>query len=146
MARVLVVDDDPVTLVGLELHLRAMGHEVRSRPTLAAGLLAAVEERADVLLLDLDLGGGHTGDELLALLDRGVGRPPVTCLLSGADTVELAALADRLGASWLPKPVEPRALAQVLGRVARPAPRPRLSPPSGPPRAGPQHGDGRASR
>lgn len=119
MARVLVVDDDPVTVVGLELQLRALGHEVRSRPSLADGLLAAVEERADVLLLDVDLGDGHTGDELLALLDRGVGRPVVTCLLSGTDAGELAALADRLGATWLPKPVAPEALAQVLGGASQ---------------------------
>ncbi|WP_169786764.1 response regulator [Nitriliruptor alkaliphilus] len=119
MARVLVVDDDPVTLIGLELQLRALGHEVRSRPTLADGLLAAVEERADVLLLDVDLGDGRTGDELLALLDRGVGRPLVTCLLSGSDAGQLAALADRLGAAWLPKPVRPSDLAQVLGRSGR---------------------------
>jgi DNA-binding response OmpR family regulator len=115
VARVLVVDDDPITLVGLELQLRALGHEVRSRPSLADGLLAAVEERADVLLLDVDLGDGHTGDQLLALLDRGVGRPVVTCLLSGTDAAELAALADRIGAVWLPKPVRPSDLAQVLG-------------------------------
>lgn len=117
MARILVVDDDPATLVVLELQLRALGHEVRSRPTLAEGLLAAVEERADVLLLDVDLGDGHTGDQLLALLDRGVGRPLVTCLVSGTDPAQLAALADRLGASWLPKPVSPQDLAQVLGRA-----------------------------
>lgn len=116
MARILVVDDDPATLVVLELQLRALGHHVRSRPTLAEGLLAAVEERADVLLLDVDLGDGRTGDELLALLDRGVGRPLVTCLVSGTDPTQLAALADRLGASWLPKPVSPQDLAQVLGR------------------------------
>jgi CheY-like chemotaxis protein len=114
VARVLVVDDDPTTVVGLELQLRALGHDVRVRPTLAAGLLAAVEERADVLLLDIDLGDGHTGDELLALLDRGVGRPPVTCLLSGSDASQVEALADRVGVRWLPKPVRSQDLAQVL--------------------------------
>ncbi len=110
----LVIDDDPQVVVSLDLQLRAMGHEVRSRPTVAAGLLAAVEERADVLLIDVELGDGHTGDELLALLDRGVGRPAVTCLLSGADEQRIAAVADRIGARWLRKPVDPQQLARVV--------------------------------
>jgi FixJ family two-component response regulator len=117
VALVLVVDDDPIVLVELDVHLRALGHEVRSRPTVAAGLLAAVEERVDVLLLDVELDGGHTGDELLALLDRGVGRPHVTCLLSGTDEVRLAAMADRIGARWLRKPVDPTALARVVAEA-----------------------------
>lgn len=122
MARVLVIDDDPQTVLHLELQLRALGHEVRSRPTLASGLLAAVEERADVLLVDVDLGGGHTADELVALLDRGVGRPVVTCLLSADDTDQVAVLAARIDAAWLPKPVEPRDLAQLVARVGAEGP------------------------
>jgi DNA-binding response OmpR family regulator len=111
---VLVIDDDPQTVIHLEVQLRALGHEVRSRPTLADGLLAAIEERADVLLVDVDLGGGHTADELVSLLDRGVGRPVVTCLLSADDTDELVALAARIDAAWLRKPVAPGDLAQIV--------------------------------
>lgn len=114
MARVLVIDDDPHTVIHLELQLRALGHQVRSRPTLASGLLAAVEQRADVLLVDVDLRGGHTADQLVALLDRGVGRPEVTCLLSSDHPSHVAALAARIDAAWLPKPIEPRDLAQLV--------------------------------
>lgn len=124
MARVLVVDDDPEVVITLDLQLRALGHEVRSCPTVADGLLAAVEERADVLLLDVELGDGRTGDELLALLDRGVGRPAVTCLLSGADEQRLAATAERIGARWLKKPVDPGQLAHLIAAAGdRRAPR-----------------------
>ncbi|MEX1165147.1 MAG: hypothetical protein WEB03_16370 [Nitriliruptor sp.] len=36
-------------------------------------------------------------------------------LLSGADEQRLAAVADRIGARWLRKPVDPQQLARVVG-------------------------------
>ena len=113
MADVLVVDDDVGVTILLGLHLQARGHHVRSRATVEDALLASVTHRPDVLLVDVDLGD-RSGADLVELLDRGLGRPRVTCLLSSRPDADLDDLADRLGVVWLRKPVEPAALDRVI--------------------------------
>lgn len=117
MLDVLLVDDDADVRLLLGLQLRAAGHQVRSTATVEEALLASVERRPDLLLLDVDLGCGRTGGELVALLDRGVGRPPSVCLLSGAPADTLVPLAARLGVGYLAKPVARPALRAVLDRA-----------------------------
>lgn len=119
MADVLVVDDDPDLRVMLEVHLRAQGHDVRLAATAEEALLASAERRADVLLLDVRLGG-RRGDELIRMLDRGLGRPRVLCLLSGVAPDELLDLAAVHGVAHLRKPVDPAALDRVLWSAERP--------------------------
>jgi DNA-binding response OmpR family regulator len=121
VVRVLVVEDDPAVVGPLAGRLRALGHDVRTRPTLAGGLLAAVEERVDLLLVDVELEGGRRGDDLLALLDRGVGRPRSTCLLADEDDAQVRTVAARTGALLLRKPVDAGALDEVVARVQRDA-------------------------
>lgn len=55
MAKVLVIDDDTALLRALEIGLRALGHEVRSAQTGAAGLSETALQRPDVVVLDLGL-------------------------------------------------------------------------------------------
>jgi DNA-binding response OmpR family regulator len=121
VVRVLVVEDDPAVVGPLVGRLRALGHDVRTRPTLAGGLLAAVEERVDLLLVDVELEGGRRGDDLLALLDRGVGRPRLTCLMAEGDDRQVRTVAERAGALLLRKPVDASALDEVVSRAQRDA-------------------------
>jgi DNA-binding response OmpR family regulator len=119
VADVLVVDDDPDLRVMLDLHLRAQGHEVRLAASAEEALLASAERRADLLLLDVRLEG-RRGDELIRMLDRGLGRPRVLCLLSGAGEGELVDLAAIHGVAHLRKPVALEALRRVLVAAERP--------------------------
>jgi DNA-binding response OmpR family regulator len=119
VADVLVVDDDADLRAMLDLHLRSQGHEVRLAATAEEALLASAERRADVLLLDVGLEG-RRGDELIRMLDRGLGRPRVLCLLSGVPETELIDLAAIHGVAHLRKPVDPDALRRLLWSAERP--------------------------
>jgi DNA-binding response OmpR family regulator len=83
VAEVLVVEGDPRLAVRIGRDLRALGHRVRTRRTVEDALLASAERRADLLLLDVDLDG-RPGEDLVSLLDRGLGRPPVILLFGSA--------------------------------------------------------------
>lgn len=54
--RVLVIDDDPGTLVGFREILRCEGCEIVTAATGRQGASAAREQRFDVILADLRLG------------------------------------------------------------------------------------------
>jgi DNA-binding response OmpR family regulator len=118
VADVLVVDDDPSTRVLLELHLRAGGHQVRPCATVEEALLASAERRPDLLLLDVDLAG-QRGEQLLGLLDRGLGRPTLVCLVSGLEEAELAVVAATHGVQYLTKPLDPADLGWVVAAAVQ---------------------------
>jgi hypothetical protein len=118
VADVLVAVPDSRCAVHLEVQLRALGHAVRVRRSLEGALLAVVQRRPSVLLVAARLGR-HTGAELIALLDRGVGRPAVTCLLSDDPPEVVAPVTADLGVAWLPTPVDPVGLARVVGERDR---------------------------
>lgn len=117
MADVLVVDDDGdmQRLLGVLLGMR--GHEVRTVGDAEDALLAIADQRPDVLLLDLSLPRRDGGD-LLGLLDRGIGRPAVVCLVSAQPEEMVRAVAREYGVGFLHKPFGP----DDLDRVLAPAP------------------------
>jgi DNA-binding response OmpR family regulator len=119
VADVLVVDDDDELRALLEVMLAAQGHQVRTAASAEEALLASAQRRADLLLLDVRLEGRH-GDELIRMLDRGLGRPKVLCLLSGGSRSELAQLASIHGVHHLSKPVDPVELQRVVAAAERP--------------------------
>jgi DNA-binding response OmpR family regulator len=102
----------------LELHLRVGGHHVRLAATVEEALLLTAERRPELLLLDVHLAG-QRGERLIELLDRGLGRPQVVCLVSGIPEDELAVLAASNGVRHLTKPFDPAQLQQVVGAVVR---------------------------
>jgi DNA-binding response OmpR family regulator len=86
---------------------------VRPCATVEEALLASAERRADLLLLDVDLAG-QRGEQLLRLLDRGLGRPTLVCLVSGLDEAELEVVAATNGVRYLTKPLDPAELGRVV--------------------------------
>jgi CheY-like chemotaxis protein len=119
VADVLVVDDDPELRVMLDLLLREQGHHVRLAASAEEALLASAERRADLLLLDVRLAG-RRGDELIRMLDRGIGRPRMLCLLSGLPEDELVDLAAVHGVPHLSKPLDLAALRRMALASERP--------------------------
>ncbi|WP_413217107.1 response regulator transcription factor [Thermus oshimai] len=82
MARVLVVEDDPVVARVLEIALKRAGHEVQLAPDFpsAKGLLGG---DWDAVILDLNLPGGF-GLDLLRHLRQELGRKIPVFVLSGS--------------------------------------------------------------
>ena len=71
LLRVLLVDDDPFTLLGLASTLRALNVEVVAEAGDApTAMRAAHENRPDAAIVDLDLGEGPTGIDLARAMRR----------------------------------------------------------------------------
>ncbi len=77
--RVLLIEDDPSIVAGLELNLALEGYEVLTASDGKTGLRLAQEKRADVILLDLMLPGVN-GLEVLRQLRRRDADVPVLIL------------------------------------------------------------------
>ncbi|MEV0203213.1 response regulator [Nonomuraea sp. NPDC050691] len=75
MADILLIEDDGAIRTALSRGLRDLGHAVSSSPTAFEGLRLAVEDRPDLVVLDLGLPD-LDGVELLRML-RAVSRVPV---------------------------------------------------------------------
>jgi DNA-binding response OmpR family regulator len=119
--RILIVDDNPDTLLTLSAWLKADGHVVR---TLGNGVLAmdAVSEfEPDVCILDIQMPGANG-----LVIGRDVAEAygaarPFLIAISG----KFFSAADRLVAlkcgfdHFLEKPADPRELSKVVNEVAR---------------------------
>lgn len=110
MARILLVDDDFLTLAALSLFLRQQGHQVITAASVAEARRAAAPGAIDALLTDLSLPDGQ-GDELVPIF-----RVP-SIAMTGLDGTEHRQRSARAGfALHLVKPVELDELAEVLQR------------------------------
>jgi DNA-binding response OmpR family regulator len=107
--RILVVEDDNATRVGLSAALADAGYEVSAVSSLGTALQALTDERPDLLLAGMELEGG-TGLQLVAVNPRPI---PAIVLSSFSDPV-LDVEARQLGASYMVKPVSPGALLRVV--------------------------------
>ncbi|SDL50597.1 DNA-binding response regulator, OmpR family, contains REC and winged-helix (wHTH) domain [Geodermatophilus siccatus] len=120
MAHLLVVEDDERIRTAVIRALRDRGHAVSSAGTALSGLQVAVEERPDLVVLDLglpDLDGG----ELLRML-RAVSAVPVIIATARDDDASVVRVLDAGADDYVVKPfsagqLEARVRA-VLRRVA----------------------------
>ncbi len=117
MPSILLVEDDPSIRTSLVRALGERGHTVVSAPTAMAGLHAAVEERPDVVLLDLglpDLDGGT----LLQML-RAVSQVPVVVITARDDEAEIVRLLDQGADDYVVKPFRADQLDARIRAVLR---------------------------
>lgn len=103
MARILLLDDDPLIRRAIELHLRKQGHDVVSGKDGSEGLDLITRERFDLVVTDLKMPGA-TGLELLdAIRDRQITTPVI--VLTAFGSIETAVAAMKRGASdFISKP------------------------------------------
>lgn len=102
MAQVLVVEDDPTIRTALTRALTDRGHAVTSAPSAMAGLQFAVDQRPDLVVLDLGLPDVD-GLEVLRML-RGVSQVPVVVATARDDEESIIAALDAGADDYVVKP------------------------------------------
>lgn len=113
MARVLVIDDDPVTLKVIADILKANGYETLTAPDGESGIKELESNSYDLVLTDLimiEVGGMEVLDHVLA------NSPETICIiLTGYGTIESSVKAIKKGAfDYITKPVTaPRLLVSI---------------------------------
>jgi CheY-like chemotaxis protein len=108
---VLVVDDDPDLRDYVREVLELADYRVKTAANGALALTALAHEAPDVVLLDMKMPG-LSGDEVLELLGRISGHPPVV-VMTAADTARDQALAHR-NPYYLPKPFDATLLLATI--------------------------------
>jgi DNA-binding response OmpR family regulator len=112
VARLLLIEDDPTIRTPLIRALREHGHAVASAPTAMSGIQSALDERPDLVVLDLGLPD-LDGIELLRML-RAVSSVPVIIATARDDEAEIVRGLDVGADDYL---VKPFTAAQLEARV-----------------------------
>jgi DNA-binding response OmpR family regulator len=111
--RVLLVEDEDLVGTMVRMNLAHAGYEVRWECTGDAGLAAAREDAADVLILDIALPGADGLEILAAVREAGLATPVLMLTARGDVASKVKALS--LGADdYLPKPFD---VEELLARV-----------------------------
>ena len=125
MAKILVVDDSPTVLQMVSSALREHGYEVVTAVNGEEGLRKAVEERPDLVLLDVMMPGLN-GYEVIRKL-RQVSQVPVIMVTAKEEKYLGGLFSLERISGWVEKPFEITSLLQkvagvlaVSGKVASP--------------------------
>ena len=123
MPRILIVDDEPEMVRGLEDNLRFEGYQTLSARDGRRGLELAVSEAPDLVLLDLMLPGMSGWDVCREIRRRGLDIPVIMLTARGEERDLVEGL--ELGADdYVAKPFSPRELlARIHAVLRRPGPR-----------------------
>jgi len=123
MPRILIVDDEPAIVRGLEDNLRFEGYETLSATTGADALRVAAREAPDLILLDVMMPQMSGWDVCRELRRQGIDAPVIMLTARGEEVDRVRGL--ELGADdYIPKPFSLRELlARVRAVLRRPGPR-----------------------
>ncbi|MBI2462378.1 MAG: response regulator, partial [Candidatus Rokubacteria bacterium] len=103
MPRILIVDDEPEMVRGLEDNLRFEGYQTLSAANGRDGLALALREGPDLVLLDVMMPGMSGWDLLRALRQKGVDVPIIMLTARGEEVDRVLGL--ELGADdYVTKP------------------------------------------
>jgi two-component system, NarL family, nitrate/nitrite response regulator NarL len=108
MASVIIADDHPLLLAGVETVLTAAGHTIAAKANTGEAALAA--DGGDLFLIDLKMPGGTGLDVLRSLRERGDVRPLI--LLTAA--IDTPSLREALGLGVNGVVIKASPLAQLL--------------------------------
>ncbi len=113
MAHILLVDDEPSSLLALTIFLKKAGHEVTTAADGAAALRVIEEQVPEVVVTDYRMEP-LTGLDVLKKVQE-QNHPVEVILLTGEGTIGLAVEAMKMGAfDFLTKPVKPEDLNKVV--------------------------------
>ena len=120
--RILIIEDEPDLLRGLEINLRAEGYTVLTAPRGDTGMERALGEHPDLVLLDVMLPGMNGFDVCRELRRRGFEAPVIMLTAKGEEVDRIVGL--EIGADdYVTKPFSVRELlARIRVRLRRHAP------------------------
>ena len=123
MPRILIVDDEPEMVRGLEDNLRFEGYQTAAAPDGRRGLALALSEAPDLILLDVMMPGMSGWDLCRELRRRGLDVPVIMLTARGEEVDRVLGL--ELGADdYVTKPFSLRELmARIRAVLRRPGPR-----------------------
>ncbi len=123
MPRILIVDDEPEMVRGLEDNLRFEGYQTIAAGDGARGLALGLSEAPDLILLDVMMPGMSGWDVCRQLRARGLDTPVIMLTARGAEADRVQGL--ELGADdYIAKPFSVRELmARIRAVLRRPGPR-----------------------
>jgi len=123
MARILIVDDEPEMVRGLQDNLRFEGYETLAATTGKEGLRMALQDALDLIILDIMMPEMSGWDVLRALRQKGRDVPVILLTARGEEVDRVLGL--ELGADdYVTKPFSLRELlARVRAVLRRPGPR-----------------------
>ena len=123
MPRILIVDDEPEMVRGLEDNLRFEGYQTLSASDGKRGLELALSEAPDLVLLDIMMPGMSGWDLCRELRRRGLDAPVIMLTARGEEVDRVLGL--ELGADdYVTKPFSLRELmARIRAVLRRPGPR-----------------------
>ena len=123
MPRILIVDDEPEMLRGLEDNLQFEGYQTVAAPDGRRGLALALSEAPDLILLDVMMPGMSGWDLCRELRHRGLVVPVIMLTARGEEVDRVLGL--ELGADdYVTKPFSLRELmARIRAVLRRPGPR-----------------------
>jgi CheY-like chemotaxis protein len=126
-SKILIVEDDLASRVGLQELLVSAGFDVAAAPDFPEGRRLLERDEPDLLIVDLRLAG-YNGLQLLHINPR----PIPTIVITGYPDDVIQADIRRLGAEYLIKPIQPAELLRLVDRLLHgdpPPPPPIETPP-----------------
>ncbi|MFW5416904.1 response regulator transcription factor [Nocardiopsis sp. CNT-189] len=117
MARLLLIEDDPMVRRGLELALSRHGHAVRTADTGEEGLRLYRDRAPDLVVLDVMLPG-VSGFEVCRRI-RAEGETPVIVLTALGDDFDVVGGLEAGADDYVVKPVQPTVLDARIRAVLR---------------------------
>jgi len=119
--KILVVDDDPITVKTLSLTLNAKGYEVFSATDGSEAISIIRQENPDMMLVDVglppDLGGARLSDgfQVTQWLQRANSRKIPAIIISGSDKPAYKGQAAAIGAdAFMAKPINKEILLDSI--------------------------------
>ena len=112
--RILIVEDEALTVLALKHELMELGYEIAGDASTAADALRAAEaNRADLVLMDIQLDGGISGVAAAAAI-RGHLDVPIVFLTAHASAETVARAVESGAFGYLLKPYTVRELKAVI--------------------------------
>ena len=117
--KILIIEDEENIRFSLEKTLLKEGYLVSTASNYKEGISKISEESFDLIFLDIILGEGKTGIDILKEINKKNIKTPVV-MFTGYPTAETASEAVRLGAfDYMFKPVRKKALLHITDRALK---------------------------
>jgi two-component system cell cycle response regulator DivK len=123
MARILFIDDDPMTLETLANAVQIFGHQAMQASTGQQGLALATEQLPDLIFLDLSLGDIDSMELVRTLHSQPTTAAIPVLVLSAGPELDAAERAKAAGAqAYLSKPIHLQRLIDAVDQYTAQSP------------------------